>query len=665
MEENKSKTPEDKYLEMIVEGLRARKTYEEYWTKVEKLLDGSYEPFMYDGETDTDLRMKTYLMSVRIETELAVLMPPPDLEFICEPSNKTETPDLESSITAKAILDYFMNHHDDYEQFELAIRDFIAFNRAILYLGFHVDDRDDTVSEWATRAGEWEQHKAVNSDNQGRMKGQPYLQRVMAKNMLRAPGFKTISNAYSKGGWIAERRIDHIDWVHKNEYYKRKRTEIKGYMENPYYKADEPPELQDSQENQSDNANKYNWTVNWHIYEAPSKKHTDGWYTVFNPFDKIILCESALDKIGFPYMELIDTLPMRGDYMIPKPILAERAFLAYEYFETKALEGVASAKILVPYTDNAGDSDNFKTALIDRDQMLVPVKVNDSINIRENLDVIPIPVDVTAAVEGSIRSKAMLDEIMGPNFADPRMGDKVATEMMLQNKIYMSKTNRKLAKINRWIAQVMEKKLDHTKNLTTHQEQSRMTREMSRNWEDHNKVTLDGNYVISVKSSALLDMTEGERAKLTQMWLQLIVSLKAIPGNEKKYDESPIVKQMAEDLGYSTVGVISDYPESNQWYELTMMLTTGKTWPVEPEDNDVEHLMVIREWAAYLQQMGVEPKEEEIAVVFPHIQAHQQQVEFQQKGAAGGPIGMNQENTQRQAMGETIGSRGALTPGGA
>jgi hypothetical protein len=242
------------------------------------------------------------------------------------------------------------------------------------------------------------------------------------------------------------------------------------------------------------------------------------------------------------------------------------------------------------------------------------------------------------------------------------MGDKIATEMVFQNKLFTTKANRHIININRMIEQIVTALITITKTMVSPREQMRITRSVEGVWLDNDEITLEGNYSITVKGSPLLDMTEGERGQTLQGIAQWLIGLQGIPEYMGRVDVTNVVREWLEYVGVPTAGVIREKPQTEgevQMWEIAMMLS-GFDMPVEADDNDAQHLGVIEEYVGTLadNQKALDPKEEEL--IMTHASRHMQKMQRQQQGAQG----MNNTNIARQGAGGTVGGSALTGPVG-
>ena len=123
---------------------------------------------------------------------------------------------------------------------------------------------------------------------------------------------------------------------------------------------------------------------------------------------------------------------------------------------------------------------------------------------------------------GSARALARYEDMMGVSLTKPRIqGGEIATEMVIENRKDMLKTNKAKQDISDFVSRCCEGWLGVAKELMSKEEMIRITRDVSREWHDDDIVTLEGDYVVKIKSSGMLDMTEGERSKAIQMALSV------------------------------------------------------------------------------------------------------------------------------------------------
>jgi len=655
------KTKAEGYDEMIRRALEDQKNSRDRWEEVEKIYDGDYNPLM---KGEKKIRVKTHMLPNAVDTSVAVTMPPPNFQIICIPANKDQQPDRDSSKTAKSWGDYYIHKHGGYNIIEDGVTDYHLLNRMIFRVGFRKDSRPDTKGEKGADNGKIPA-SIFYTEGSDKGKGQAFFEKIEAKNFLRAKGFKTIKEAAVPGGWVAYKVCPHIDWVKGQKAFEKackedgyKLSDLQGDIRYPddEVKPDERKEEKGA-------GDEYNYSVLWYIYKYPTTEHKGGQFCVFNSPQKRILYETdnfrEFKGMDYPFIEAVDLMPRKGNYAIPKAWRAKNAQLRTEYFEGKIIEQVRDSKTVIAIPEDSEDklSGKFKN----NDDPIVVLET-EGVKPQDGVYQFAIIHNTEPSANGAIRSKGQFQEIMGPNFADPRMGDKIATEMVFQNKIFMQKTNQHIIKINKCIEEIITALIKITKQRVSPEEQVRMSRSVEEVWVDDNEVNLDGEYVLTVKGSPLLDMTEGERSKLVQMVMQSLVSLQQIPEYKGLINVKPIIRQWMDMLGMSTAGVILDGDVESQWAEISQMLIPMPV-QVEPADDHIEHLDILRQYEQMLREAQRELNDQEKQIFVQHAQQHMQILQQQSAGGQGVP-GMNTTNVMRQAQGESVGGGSLGVEGG-
>ena len=654
------KTKAEEYDEMITKAIKDRDSYKNKWDDIEKIYDGDYKPLMKGGKK---VRVKTHMLPNAVDTAVAVMMPPPNFQIITIPANKDQQPDRDSAKTAKSWGDYYIHKHGGYNTIEDGVTDYNLLNRMVYRVGFRKDNRKETKKEKGATKGDIPDVFYTEGSDKG--KGQAFFEVVKPQNFLRAKGFKTITDAAVPGGWVAYKVCPHIDWVKAQEKFKE-------YCNKDGFKLDDLigdiryPDDEVKEEDRTESkgtSNEYNYSVLWYIYKYPTAEHPDGQFCVYNSPQKKILFEMEnfreFKGMDYPFIEAIDLMPRKGNYAIPKAWRAMNAQLRTEYFEGKIIEQVRDSKTVIAVPEDAEDKilNKFK----DNDDPITVLQT-EGLKPQDGIYQFAITHDTKPASEGAIRSKGQFQEIMGPNFADPRMGDKIATEMVFQNKIFMQRTNKHITKINKCIEEIITALIKITEQRVSPEEQIRMSRSVEEVWVDDNEVNLEGEYVLTVKGSPLLDMTDGERSKLIQMIAQWLVSLQAIPEYKGTINVKPLIKQWFEIVGLSTAGVIIEADAEGQWAEISQMLIPMPV-QVEPGDDHVEHLDVLRQYEQMLQEAQRELDDQEKQIFIQHAQQHMQILQQQSAGGQGVP-GMNTTNILREAQGESVGGGALASPEG-
>jgi len=661
-------TKEKRYEDFVSDGLKRQKDVARMWDVVERLYDGDYKPLI--GTTEIDYYVKTYMMATSIETAVAISMPPPNFKFIVEPANKEQEPDINSAKTARALANYYIHKKGGYAKVEDGVTDYFLLNRCVFRVFYRPSDEENLDTEGAVVDPD-----VFYTEGGDNGKGQAGFDKVERKDFIISDGFKTIRDAEVSGGKVACRFYPHVDWVKNNPAFKsfagKKLKEYKGQLKYPNQ------ELYDGKTEKSvtvggrlaanaDDSRELEYVRLWYVYEYPTADLPSGRFGVYDYDQRVLLYEVDNFRqflgIDFPFYEAVDTIPRRGYYAIPKSYRAKNAQLRTEYFETKILEQTKDSKSVIVVPKDSRDE--VLERVRDNNDAIVVLET-ESGKPQDGVYTFDIKHDLEAAERGALRSRGQFQEIIGPNFADPRMGDKIATEMVFQNKLFTTKANRHIININKLIEQIVTALITITKTMVSPEEQMRITRSVEGVWMDDNEVTLSGNYVVTVKGSPLLDMTEGERSNLIQMAAQWLSSLQAIPEYQGRIDVTSIVRDWLDLLGLPSAGVIRDSAQTEgekQWFEITMMLS-GFPMPVEPDDNDVQHLGIGEEYVTYLKEnkKSLTPAEEELFT--QHFTQHIQKMQQQQQGAQGVP-GQNNTNIARQGAGGTVGGSALTGPVG-
>jgi len=641
-------TKENKYDKMIANGLKEQKKYVDMTKEIEELYDGDYTPLM--GGRARKMRVKTYMMSTAIDTSVAMIMPPPNFEFIVVPANKEQEPDINSAKTAKSWCDYYIHKHGGYGRLIDCAYDYRLLNRAIVRVNYRNNPG----------AGGMHQ-KAIYSEGGEKQPGQAFFEKIHPKDFLRAPGFKTIREAEVPGGWVAYRVCVHKDWVKNNAAFKEYAEansqsewlkELNGDVKNPSQPAD--PDKREEGKAEGEDCD-YNYL--WYIYEYKTDEKPKGCFTAFSKLQKKILYSvdnyKEFKGMDFPFFEVVDAYPRRGTYAIPKPYRAKNAQLRAEYYETRLLKLTRDSKAVVALGESMKDEQANK--FMNNDDAIVVIESENQVP-KDGMYNFDIKFDTQGAEMGRMQAKANFEAILGPNLTDPRMGDKIATEMVLQNKLFITETNRHIINFNKFIEEIATALVKITNQKVSQEEQVRMSRSVEQTWVDDEEITQSGDYVITVKGSPLYDMTEGDRSKLLHMVIQALSALSQTPQWANRIDFTPILKSWLEMLGVPFAGVIKDIMDMDQATETSLMMARVYQ-QVEPTDNHVEHLKSMQEFESFLGEAGMQLDEEEQPLFVKHAMEHMKYLQEQQQGAAG----MNPTNAMRQAGAETLGSQGMAT----
>ena len=670
------KTPEQMYHDDITRALRDRDDYEQMWNDVDEILNGSYDPLMPVETTSTrtgkrgdNVRVVTHLLATEIDTKIAMTMPPPNLQFIAIPSSKEQEPDINSANTARCIADYYMNKQYGYDKMEECAGEYFAKNRGRMFIGFKPDTREtEEVVAGNVMGIDPGNSVAVFSEGEDKNFGQIYIDCQKAQNFAMCPGFVTIKEAWSGGGWVARRVYPHVDWVKDNDAIKSYMGKQKGKtkisdLQGDVKTANSKDPLYNEGEAQEEEKDKedveYKYMINWEIYKAPTKKYPEGSMVVYNQAQNTILFEGEIPikGMGFPFREAIDCMPKSGDFAVPRAFRSIKPLLLHEYYETKRLKLVAKAKTVFIGIDN-NLPDEWDSNLYS-DKAIIGLKAENT-SAAQSFNMFDVKPDTSAASEGSMASRAMFDSIMGEGLVDPRMGSKIATEMVYNQRQASQRMNRHIIKLNRFMEEVIQCMITATKQLVSPEEQTRMTRSVEKVWNDNNVITLDGNYSITIKSSLLADMSGMERAQERQMILQTLVSLEGLPQYAGRMDSLQFIKDWLLERNIPIVGMFREGEDMPQDLETALMLSKIPVM-VEPQDNHAEHIQKLQEYQEMLKEGGYQLDEEEMQVFAQHYTEHVQFLEKMQQGAQG----VNATNLYRQAEGEMMGAGATPFPSGA
>lgn len=602
--------------------------------EVDEVYEGDYSPDSMEIAWNGGYYVKSHLLFDVVRRSRAMLMPGPYFEFICEPSNVSESADLLSSEVATSILGYTFNKKSGARKIGECIDGMLLHNRAFARVGFRKN------------AG-----GLVEASGEDKQDGQAYFETIEPKDIRIAKGFMTIEDAWAAGGWVARRFYPHVEWVKKNKQYKNNR-DIKPDVQ--YKGQDVDSEGQKKEEQNYSDDLKY--CALWEIFKAPTPMKPDGQYYIYSKQQNKILYEAdgmPFEGIDFPIRELVYFQPRDKYWATPMARRSINPLLEYEWFESQKLKLARESKEIILTEDGAADTVN---SYMNKASSLIVAgtgsfKPTDAMHLS-------IQNDTTAVENGSMNARARFEKMWGFSSAAARMqGGKIATEMVIENKVFMAEINDLMVRVHHFIEAIAIDLMTINKQMMSPKEQVRITRDMRNVWTDNDEATLEGNYSVTIKSKPLYDMTDGERGSIVQMIMTTMAQMKQLPDLYSRLHPEVMLKQWVEDYGFSTVGLISDEPPlATQAGEISLMSLQIPV-PVDPDDDDMEHLQVIEEYFQIIQNSGDEVVfvPEVIELIQQHAQMHQQQLQVKQGGAAGVNQQLNGENNARSAGSESVG----------
>lgn len=638
-------TKEERYVTMLDEANEQIKDYLEDIETVDSVYEGDYSPQEMVSWADDMHYVKTHLLFDMVRRTTSMLMPPPFFEFICEPANVEETADDLSSETAKSILEYTFNKKGGARKIREAITGMLLHNRGYARVGFRADPSVDLVSEVDPNT--------VESSGEDKQLGQAYFETVKPKDLRIARGYASIEDAWCAGGWVARQFFPHLEWVKKNEVYKNNR-DIKADTE---YKGKEPEvEQQKREEYPIDKDLEY--VALWEIFIAPTPKKPLGQYVIFSKIQRKILYEAdamPFEGVGFPIREVAQYIPRDGYYGTPLAKRSLNPLFEHEWFESQKLILADESKEIIILDGSAPDT---AEAELEKQGSLIIAR---STNLGgQDVQHISIQNDPSAVQSGSLNALARFERMWGFSGTEARIqGGKIATEMVIENKIFMSEINDLMVRVHHFIEDISCDLMAINKQFMSEEEQLRITRKMNNTWTDRDPVTLEGNYSINIKSKPLYDMTDGEYGSVMQQILSMGAQLEQMPKYASRIDVLDIYKQWVDRYGIATNKLINEeQPLATQAGELTLMLSAIPI-PINPDDDDVEHLTVIQEFFGVLEQTEQATYDEKnIQLIQQHAQMHEQQLQQKQGGSAGASQ-FNPTNEARSAGAENV-SGGAV-----
>ena len=639
-----AKTKEARFDEMLSQATELAQPTLDMIKDVEQVYEGEYGPIEV---SNSGYRVKTHLLFDMINRTVAMLMPPPYFEFVGEPASKEQEADLNSAETAQSLAEYFFNKKSGQKKIREVLVDMGTGNRGYVRVGYREDkNRDSSVG-------------AVEADGEDKGKGQAYFERVKARDFRIARGFGSIEEAWSPGGWIARQFFPHVEWVKANKSYKNNR-DIRADVE---YKGKDPTDTTGGTvQHQNSHDEDLKYVALWEMFLAPTPKKPDGQYIIFCKTQKKILYESdsmPYEGIGFPMREIAHFTPRDGYWTTPLAKRSLNPLLEHEWFETDKLRMAKESKELIITDDAAADETR---ALMEKGGGLI---VTGSGSFKpQDVQHISIQNDITAVQQGSFAALGRFERMWGFSGTEARMqGGKIATEMVIENKIFMTEINTLKVRVQHFIEEIAQDLIAIAKQKMSVKEQVRITRSMKKVWKDSDEVTLEGNYSITLKSKPLYDMTDGERGSVTQMILSSGVQLEQIPKYARRLDMLDIYKQWVEDQGFSTARMIDGDKFADAQGEELALLMSEMPVQVDPDDDHVEHLTVIQQFMTIQDQSGDSTivTDTQRQLIEQHAQQHQQILQQMQGGSAGASFAeqSNPTNNARSAGSASV-SGGAV-----
>lgn len=642
-----TKTKEQQLTELIDSAEDCRKEFIDKWEILEDVYEGDYAPIGSDYEYGG--RVKTHLLFDVIRKNLAILMPPGYFEFVTEPANPRQSDDCNSAETADCLTEYHFNKCSGSRKMRDILTDMLLVNRGYARVGFKEDLDDGPVED------ETVSYNVSYDDGADKKKGQAFFDRIKRKDFLIARGFDSIEEAWSPGGWVARRFWPHIDWVRKNKDYAYRTGDNKIRPDSEYKGKNLDPDAPNTEVTPESDLK---YVELWEMFFAPTEKKPDGRYVIFSYRQNKILYEAdamPFEGMGFPIREICFFTPRNGYYGMPLAYRSLNPLTEHEWFETQKIKALEESVDIVAADGLAPDE-------IETIKESGPnIHFLEGEELKENaLQQVSVRIDPTPYAEGSISARARFERMWGIGTADAReQGGKIATEMVIQNKIFMAEANDLMVRVNQFIEQIARDLLTVDKQLMSPEEQARITRSIKRVWNDDDPVTLDGHYAVNIKSKPLKDMTDGEYGKLVQMYASSMVQLEQLPKYARRIDALPLIVEGAKQAGIPLAGVIKEEGAmSSQYFEISMMLM-GLPIQVEPDDDHMEHLQDVQQFVQLVQQTGDQGfiDENALQAIAKHGQEHAQMLQQMQGGAAGAQ-GLNSVNEQRESGGQTMRSAG-------
>ncbi len=630
------------------------KDYLEAKKEVDDVYEGEYEP----TAVNLEYRVKTHLLFDVVERSIALLMPGPYFEFVVEAANTQETADVISSEVAKALLEYTFNKKGGSATIREALTDMFLGNRGYVRTGFRPSIKRKGGKFSQMFKGKKTSLNVVESDGENKSDGQSYLERIKPKDFRIAKGFSTIEEAWSTGGWIARQFFVHKEWVKANKDYNSNKSKIRPDVE---WKGKDPEETQETAEKQHD-SDDLKYVALWEVFIGPTPKKPDGEYIIYSKTQKMILYEAdgmPYEGIGYPIREIAQFIPRNSYYAMAVARRSINPLFEHEWFETQKLRMAQESKELIFVGDSSADETD---ALMARHESLVITGTN---NMKaSDVQHISIKNDPTAVQAGSLAALARFEKMWGFSATEARLqGGKIATEMVIDNKIFMAKINDLMIRVWQFIENIAKDLMSINKQKMSAKQQILITRKMNNVWQDQDEATLEGNYSVNIKGKPLYDMSDGERSAVRQQFMTVGFQLSQDPKYRRRIDILDTFKQWGEELGLSTNEMFSDEEFADQQGEEIALMLTGMPVPVDPEDDDIEHLRVLQEFITIQEQQGDKTfiAEESMQLIQQHAQAHQQQLQIKQGGSAGASFAeQNNPENQTRSAGSASTSGGAV-----
>ena len=641
------KTKEQTLRELIDEAEDERKDQFSMWEDIESVYEGNYGPM---GGDEYGGRVKTHMLFDVVRKNLAILMPPGTFEFVTQPANLRQSDDVNSAETADALLEYHFNKCSGSRKVREILTDMLLLNRGYGRVGFKEDLDDAPVED------EEISYNVTDNTGEDKKQGQAFFDRIKRKDFLKARGFDSIEEAWSPGGWVARRFWPHIEWVRKNKNYKFREGANKIMPDSEYKGKELSPEREGHTEATAEADLKY--VELWEMFFAPTNKKPEGRYVIYSHRQNKILYEvdaMPFEGIGFPIREINFFTPRNGYYGTPLAYRSLNPLAEHEWFETNKIKALEESVDIVAVDGLAAEE------ITTIKQAGPNIHFFNGEDLKENaLQQVSVRIDPAPYAEGSLSAKARFERMWGIGTADAReQGGKIATEMVIQNKIFMAEANDLMVRVNQFIEQIARDLLTVDKQLMAPEEQSRITRSVKKVWNDNDPVTLEGNYAVNIKSKPLRDMTDGEYGKVVQMYASIMVQLEQLPKYSRRIDALPLIVEGAKQAGIPLAGVITEEgAQSSQYFETSMMLM-GLPMEVEPDDDHMEHLQDVQQFMQLVQQTGDQGfvDEQAMQAIEQHGQQHVQMLQQMQGGAAGAQ-GLNSNNEQASAQNQSVGQAG-------
>lgn len=643
-------TKDQKYKKDLDVAIKQQRDYKKLCKQLDRVYDGDYIPCTGATGSVNDYssgKVKSHKLFESVEDYISTHMPPRGDISIPSPRNPDNMADYYASKTADSLLEYALNN--GYDDIEDAVRNMRLLNYGYIRIGFRPDDvtEDD------------EMHDLSMPQVGDKIKGQPFIQSVHPKNIVKAPGYKTIREAWSEGGYVARKFWGHIDWVKSRDAFKGTR----------YLNADVMYKGQESDKFNKDKVkeNELQYCTLWEVFYGPTKKHPDGLYIIRSQIRNQTLYEhkgKIFKGLNIPIIEFMDHSPRSTQYATPISARALNPMFEMEYYDTDVYKKIDQSLDII--VESIGTGDELETILEDasREFKNVVTLSSDEIGeqVKDAVQHLQINLDTRPSQMASQKAQSRFEEMMGLSLTQPRLeGGEIATEMAIKNRGHLQRVNKARDDIRQNVANCLRGWLDVAKELMSHDEMVRITRNVNRVWKDDDIVTLEGDYAVQINAEDIIDMSEGERMKSIQMILTVVANAIATsPQLARELDIAPILKEALSIVNIPTGEVFVDANSVGQWTEIAQAYA-GFPIEVEPDDNDSEHLRVLKMFFAMLDKYNGEISGKTNDALIQHAEEHVNNFNTESQGSmnlntiTGGGQQGNLTNINRSAGAETMG----------